>query len=67
MAETDLPAPRLVDLRRFRHGFLGLYVGSSVSAFLFPLYLWMILGNGVRFGAAYMAIAVACTAIGFAA
>ncbi len=45
----------------------GLYVGSSVSAFLFPLYLWMILGNGLRFGAVYMAIAVACNATGFAA
>ncbi|MCI4677347.1 response regulator [Rhodoblastus acidophilus] len=45
----------------------GLYLGSSASAFLFPLYLWMILGNGVRLGAAYMAASVASAAIGFAA
>ncbi|MGP0105855.1 ATP-binding protein [Rhodoblastus sp.] len=45
----------------------GLYLGSGASAFLYPLYLWMILGNGLRLGAAFMAVAVVCAAIGFAA
>ncbi|HUO55774.1 MAG TPA: ATP-binding protein [Rhodoblastus sp.] len=45
----------------------GLYLGSGASAFLFPLYLWMILGNGLRLGASYMAVSVASAALGFAA
>ncbi len=45
----------------------GLYVGSGASAFLYPLYLWMILGNGLRLGAVYMAAAVVSAATGFAA
>jgi two-component system sensor histidine kinase RpfC len=32
----------------------GLRQGDAVSAYLFPLYFWMILGNGVRLGACYM-------------
>lgn len=45
----------------------GLYIGSDASAFLYPLYLWMILGNGLRLGAVYMAAAVVSAATGFAA
>jgi two-component system, sensor histidine kinase RpfC len=45
----------------------GLYIGSGASAFLYPLYLWMILGNGLRLGAVYMAAAVVSAATGFAA
>ena len=45
----------------------GLFQGEAASAYLFPLYFWMILGNGVRLGARFMAVAVACSALGFAA
>ncbi len=45
----------------------GLYIGSGASAFLYPLYLWMILGNGLRPGAVFMAAAVVSAATGFAA
>jgi two-component system sensor histidine kinase RpfC len=45
----------------------GLCVGAGASAFLFPLYFWMILGNGVRLGPAYMGVSVASAALGFAA
>ena len=45
----------------------GLHVGSGASAFLYPLYLWMILGNGLRLGAVYMAAGVVSAATGFAA
>ncbi len=45
----------------------GLYAGSGASAFLYPLYLWMILGNGLRLGAVYMAAGVVSAAAGFAA
>lgn len=45
----------------------GLFQGEAASAYLFPLYFWMILGNGVRLGARFMGAAVACSALGFAA
>ena len=45
---------------------VGLCLGGDVSAYLAPLYFWMILGYGVRFGAAYMGAAVASTVLGFA-
>ncbi len=44
----------------------GLRQGDAASACLFPLYFWMILGNGVRLGARYMGAAVASSAAGFA-
>jgi two-component system sensor histidine kinase RpfC len=45
----------------------GLRQGDAASAYLIPLYFWMILGNGVRLGARYMGAAVASSAAGFAA
>jgi two-component system sensor histidine kinase RpfC len=44
----------------------GLRQGGAASAYLFPLYFWMILGNGVRFGAPFMMAAVVSAAAGFA-
>ena len=46
---------------------LGLSQGGGASAYLFPLYFWVILGNGVRLGARTMGTAVAGAAAGFAA
>ena len=45
----------------------GLHQGDGASAWLFPLYFWMILGNGVRLGAKYMGVAVVSAAAGFVA
>jgi two-component system sensor histidine kinase RpfC len=44
----------------------GLHQGDAASAYLFPLYFWMILGNGVRLGPSVMCGAVVCSAAGFA-
>ena len=45
----------------------GLWLGGAASAFLLPLYLWMILGNGMRLGVAYMAVSVISAVVGFGA
>ncbi len=45
----------------------GMRYGDSASAYLFPLYFWMILGNGLRFGRRLMVAAIAGAAAGFAA
>ena len=38
---------------------------DEAGSFFYPLYLWVIVGNGVRFGAKYLLIAVAYAVIGF--
>jgi two-component system sensor histidine kinase RpfC len=45
---------------------VGLSQGDAASAYLATLYFWLILGYGVRFGLAYMGVAVASSAAGFA-
>jgi two-component system sensor histidine kinase RpfC len=45
----------------------GMNRGGDASAYLFPLYFWMILGNGLRFGGGFMCAAVVGAAVGFAA
>ena len=35
------------------------YVGGGVTAFLYPLFLWTIFGNGFRFGLPYLALSMA--------
>ena len=44
----------------------GLCQGDETSAYLFPLYFWMILGNGVRLGPKVMGAAVVSSVVGFA-
>ncbi len=44
---------------------LGLQVGGAVSAPFFPMYLWVILGNGFRFGLPWLRIAAALSLLGF--
>ncbi len=46
---------------------LGLIRGGAAAAYLFPLYWWLILGAGLRLGARFLALAVSCAAMGFAA
>ncbi|MDI9846804.1 ATP-binding protein [Rhodoblastus sp. 17X3] len=45
---------------------VGLSQGDAASAYLATIYFWLILGYGVRFGLAYMGVAVASSAVGFA-
>lgn len=44
-----------------------LYVGGEVMAVLYPIYLWIIFGNGFRFGMGYLRIAAAISVLGFGA
>jgi two-component system sensor histidine kinase RpfC len=48
-------------------GFLSylIHVGDSATALLYPLNLWIIFGNGFRFGTRYLAIATAVSAAAF--
>ena len=43
-----------------------LYVGGSTTAVLFPIYLWIIFGNGFRFGLRYLFASMLLALIGFA-
>jgi len=45
----------------------GLYSGGEVTAVLYPMYLWIIFGNGFRFGIPYLIAATATGVLGFAA
>ncbi len=42
-----------------------IHEGDSSTALFYPLYLWIIFGNGFRFGVAYLAISTAVSAIAF--
>ena len=44
----------------------GLYVGGETTALLYPIYLWIIFGNGFRFGMKYLYLAMAMSLSGFA-
>ena len=43
----------------------GGIAGGEGSGFLYPLYLWTILGNGFRFGIAYLYVAMGVALVGF--
>ena len=40
-------------------------LGGHTAAIFFPIYIWMILGNGFRFGVAYMYLSMAANAVCF--
>jgi diguanylate cyclase (GGDEF)-like protein len=42
-----------------------LYLSGEAGAFLYPLYLWVIVGNGLRFGVPYLAFALVLSLAGF--
>ncbi len=44
---------------------LGLYVGGAITALLYPIYLWVIFGNGFRFGIPYLFVASGMSVTGF--
>ena len=43
----------------------GMHLGDEAIAPFFPIYLWVILGNGFRFGIPYLALAGCVAAVGF--
>ncbi|MTI16481.1 response regulator [Rhodobacteraceae bacterium RKSG542] len=42
-----------------------LYVGGGYTAIIFPIYLWVIFGNGFRFGLTYLKVATLFSVAGF--
>lgn len=47
--------------------FCVMHIGGETTAVLVPLYLWVILGNGFRFGPAFLALATAAGLTSFGA
>jgi two-component system sensor histidine kinase RpfC len=43
----------------------GIHVGNEVTSLLYPIYLWIIFGNGFRFGLKYLFLATALSLAGF--
>ena len=43
----------------------GFYMGGAVASPFFPVYLWIILGNGFRFGLPWLRIPAVLSALGF--
>jgi two-component system, sensor histidine kinase RpfC len=44
---------------------VGLHIGDEVVAVLYPFYLWIIFGNGFRFGIRYLLVATVAAVVGF--
>ena len=45
----------------------ALHVGGGLTAVLYPMFLWIVLGNGFRFGVRFLMTAMALAVAGFAA
>ena len=60
------PARRLIgialDIGLFSY---GMHVGDEAAAPLYPIYLWVVLGNGFRFGIPYLIAAAGAAVVGF--
>ena len=52
----------LIDLGMFSY---GMHIGGEATAPFFPIYLWVIFGNGFRFGIPYLVAAAATGLVGF--
>ncbi|MFD1333449.1 sensor histidine kinase, partial [Methylopila musalis] len=69
LAWRPAPAPRRQAFARlFDIGFLSaaLHVGGAATAVLYPLYLWIVFGNGFRFGLRALRDGAAIAVVGFA-
>ncbi|MGD8939635.1 MAG: ATP-binding protein [Gammaproteobacteria bacterium] len=44
---------------------VAMYTMSEAGAVIFSFYLWVIMGNGLRFGKLYLFIAMVCAIVGF--
>ena len=42
-----------------------MYVGHEITSVLYPMYLWVIFGNGFRFGRRYLFLATVVSVVGF--
>lgn len=51
----------------FSSMFCEMYIGDETAAVLFPIYLWVIFGNGFRFGIPFLALATSCGLVSFGA
>lgn len=47
--------------------FLVMHIGGEATTILFPIYLWVILGNGFRFGVPFLALATGVGLLSFGA
>ncbi len=65
----DTNIPRRITALCLDMGFLcaELHVGGEITSALAPIYLWVILGNGFRFGVAWLRGAMAIAMLGFIA
>ncbi len=45
----------------------GMHAGDTVATLFYPIYLWVVLGNGFRFGLAYLFLSMGVAITGFAA
>jgi two-component system sensor histidine kinase RpfC len=45
---------------------MGMHLGDSAFALGYPIYLWIIFGNGFRFGVRYLAASALAAVVGFA-
>ncbi|MBW8726984.1 MAG: hypothetical protein JF625_17790 [Inquilinus limosus] len=61
------PRRTLSILGDFTALFWVMHIGGETTAVLFPIYLWVILGNGFRFGPPFLALATAGGVASFAA
>jgi two-component system sensor histidine kinase RpfC len=62
------PARRLIGiLFDFAIFSYGMHIGGEAMAPFYPIYLWVIFGNGFRFGLTYLAAASACGVVSFTA
>ncbi len=61
------PRRTLSILGDFTALFWVMHIGGETTAVLFPIYLWVILGNGFRFGLPFLALATAGGVASFAA
>ncbi len=45
---------------------LAMWLAGQTGAFFYPLYLWIIVGNGLRFGQRHLLFGIICGVVGFA-
>ena len=67
-----IAVPRYFLMRRiaamaldFAAAFYELHIGGADTAWLYPIYLWVIFGNGFRFGETFLIIATGISAVSF--
>jgi two-component system sensor histidine kinase RpfC len=69
LARPGISGPRRLAALLLDIGFLSIYlhIGGEAHATFFPIYLWIIFGNGFRFGLTWLRIAMGAALAGFLA